>query len=181
MSGQLPLLQLGQPWGEELEVLPASGHEDQQPNARTNTRKKHLHLDLFWRPRHLRCLLCLAGPRPHSILEVIVNRIIQLPLPLRQRQRVECQRFSLSGSEVFAFPLLNGVLGLEVRQVFEVQAFVLGVEFRGTFFAAVDDGVNVVVDQDTAVTPSVSVSKSSGRGRDKRTTPLHSRSSRRHG
>lgn len=131
-----------------------------------------IHLNLLGRPWYLRWLLRLARPCPHRVLEVPVHRIVQLPLPLRQCQRVEVQRLALAWPEVLALPLLDGILGLEVRQVFEVQAFVLRVELCSTFLAAVDDGVNVVVDRNP-VGERISTRSTSIHRRDVRVRRVH--------
>ena len=51
-----------------------------------------------------------------------------------------------SCSEILAFPLLHRRVPLEVIEVLEVEPLVLAVRFDGSFFAASDDSVNVIVD-----------------------------------
>jgi hypothetical protein len=47
-------------------------------------------------------------------------------------------------SRIFSLPLLNRGVRLEVVPIFEIQSFILAVEFSHTFFSALNDGVDVV-------------------------------------
>jgi hypothetical protein len=51
--------------------------------------------------------------------------------------------------EVFAFPLLHSRIGLEVIEVLKIEAFILAVEFCRTFLSALDNSINVVVDEES--------------------------------
>jgi hypothetical protein len=52
-------------------------------------------------------------------------------------------------SEVLAFPLLYGGIGLEIVQILKVKAFILAVEFCCTFLAALNNSIDVVVDEES--------------------------------
>lgn len=58
--------------------------------------------------RELWCLFCFAWSRAHGFLEVAVDRIIELALPLAQRQGVKVEGFVLlPRAEIFPVPLLQ--------------------------------------------------------------------------
>jgi len=47
-------------------------------------------------------------------------------------------------SEILAFPLLHGGIGLEIVQVLKIEAFILAVEFCRTFLAALINSIDVI-------------------------------------
>lgn len=49
-------------------------------------------------------------------------------------------------SEVLAFPLLHGSIGFEIIQVLEIKALIFAVELCRTFLTALDNGINVIID-----------------------------------
>lgn len=53
-----------------------------------------------------------------------------------------------SCSEIFSLPLLNRSFRLEVAKILEVESLVLAIEFDSALLSALDDGVDVVVDQE---------------------------------
>lgn len=55
-------------------------------------------------------------------------------------------------SEIFAFPLLNGRLRFEITEVFKIQPFIFTVEFDRAFFATLDYGINIIIDQKPELT-----------------------------
>ncbi len=67
----------------------------------------HSQRNLLRSARKLWCLLYFARSRTHGFLEIAINRIIELALPLAQRKRVEVERFVLPGAEIFPVPLLQ--------------------------------------------------------------------------
>ena len=64
------------------------------------------------------------------------------------RTRQQEKTSTNSTAEVLAVPLLNSHrLRLEVAQIIKVQFLVLAVELGSSFFAVLDDGFDVSVDQ----------------------------------
>lgn len=108
-----------------------------------------VHLNLLRRPRDFWALLRFRRSSAHGLLEVAVHGVVELALPLRQRQHVQVQRLPLSCSEIFPVPLLDRVLRFEVAEILEVETLVLAVELRRTLFAPVYDLVNISVDNET--------------------------------
>jgi len=53
--------------------------------------------------------------------------------------------------EVFAFPLLHGRIRLEVVEVLEVEPLVFAVQLYRPFFTTGNDGIDVVVDDQTTL------------------------------